>query len=264
MNYDKMSEKQKKELLSKEYEINNKSFQDIAKQAGTYANKIRRDAIKFKINIRDKSEAQKNALKTGKASHPTEGKKRPESVKSKIGLSVMNSWENLDQITIQQRKEKARQNWENLPEDTKENILREANAAVREASKNGSKLEKFLLNKLLEDGFKVDFHKEQSLLNTKLQIDLFLPTLNIAIEVDGPSHFKPVWGNDNLKRNKGYDNKKTGLILGKGLVLIRIKQTKDFSKARAQTIYNDLKNHIKSISEKFPDQDNRNITIGDE
>ena len=96
-----------------------------------------------------------------------------------------------------------------------------------------------------------------------MQIDLFLPTLNIAIEVDGPSHFKPVWGQENLKRNKGYDNKKTGLILGKGLVLIRIKQTKDFSKARAQTIYSTLKDYIQNIQQKFPDQDNRNLEIGD-
>jgi very-short-patch-repair endonuclease len=264
MNYNKLSDQQKKDLLVKEYEKNQKSFQDIATQHDTYANKIRRDAIKYKIKIRDKSEAQKNALKTGKASHPTEGKQRSESVKNKIGLSVMNAWDNLDAQTLQQRKEKARQNWENLSDDTKEDILREANAAVRQASKDGSKLEKYLFNELLKDGYRVDFHKEQSLVNTKLQIDLFLPTLNIAIEVDGPSHFKPVWGQDNLKRNKGYDNKKTGLILGKGLVLIRIKQTKDFSKARANQIYILLKKHIQDISKKFPDQNNRNLTIGDE
>ena len=264
MKYNELSDKQKKDLLIQEYEKNKKSFQDIAATCDTYANKIRRDAIKYKIKIRDKSQAQKNALKTGKASHPTEGKERSETVKNKIGLSVMTSWENLDDQTLQQRKEKARQNWENLSDDTKENILREANIAVREASKSGSKLEKYLFNRLLKDGYRVDFHKEQSLLNTKLQIDLFLPTLNVAIEVDGPSHFKPVWGQDNLKRNKGYDNKKTGLILGKGLVLIRIKQTKDFSKARAETIYNALHQHIKDISNKFPDKDNRNLTIGDQ
>jgi very-short-patch-repair endonuclease len=263
MNYLKLSDKQKKDLLTKEYENLNHSFREIAEKYNTYANKIRRDAIKFGIKIKDKSEAQKNALKNGTATHPTQGTQRSEDVKSKIGLSVMNSWENMDAKTIQKRKDKARQNWENLSEDIKENILREANNAVREASKSGSKLEKFLLTELLADGFKVDFHKEQSLLNTKLQIDLFLPKLNIAIEVDGPSHFKPVWGQENLKRNKGYDDKKTGLILGKGLVLIRIKQTKDFSKARAKTIYNNLKIYIDQISKQFPNQDNRNIEIGD-
>lgn len=263
MNYKKLSDKQKKDLLINEYEINNCSFQEIASKVGTYANKIRRDAIKYGIKIKDKSSAQKNALKKGNATHPTQGKNRTQEVKDKIGLSVMNAWENLDKSTIQKRKEKARQNWENLSDDLKENILKEANNAVRQASKEGSKLEKFLLKELMNDGYKVDFHKEQSLLNTKLQIDLFLPTLNIAIEVDGPSHFKPVWGNENLKRNKGYDNKKTGLILGKGLVLIRIKQSRDFSKARASVIYAALKKHISDISTNFPTKDNRIIEIGD-
>lgn len=263
MQYNQLSDSQKKTLLIKEYETNHKSFADIAELYGTYPNKVRRDAIKFKLKIRDKSAAQKNALTTGKASHPTEGKNREQSTKDKIGLAVMNSWENLDANTLNKRKELARKNWENLSQDTKDNMLREANNAVREASKYGSKLEKFLLNLLLKDGYRVEFHKEQSLLNTKLQIDLFLPNLNVAIEVDGPSHFKPVWGQESLKRNKGYDNKKTGLILGKGLVLIRIKQTKDFSKARSTVIYNELKSILDNIKYKFPDKDNRNITIGD-
>lgn len=263
MNYNKLSDQQKKDLLIKEYENNNKSFKDIALSCNTYANKIRRDAIKYGIKIKDKSTAQKNALKSGKATHPTKGTVRSENIKNKIGLSVMKSWEQLDAKELKKRKETARKNWENLSDDVKENILREANSAVRESSKTGSKLEKFLFNELIQDGYRVDFHKEHSLLNTKLQIDLFLPTLNIAIEVDGPSHFEPVWGQDNLKRNKNYDNKKTGLILGKGLVLIRIKQTRDFSKARALTIYSELKQHIENIQTKFPNKDNRNIEIGD-
>ena len=259
MKYESLSDQQKENLLRKEYEVGLKSFRDIADEHGTYANKVRRDAIKFKINIRDKSVAQKNALKTGRSQHPTQGKERSEETKNKIGTGVMTSWENLDDETLEKRKEKARQNWENLPEEVKENILHEANTAVRQASKTGSKLELFLFNRLLQDGYVVEFHKEQNLLNTKLQLDLFLPKLNIAIEVDGPSHFAPVWGEDTLKRNKGYDNKKTGLILGKGLSLIRVKQSKDFSKARATVIYREL---LKSI-ELVQNSKNKHIEIGD-
>jgi very-short-patch-repair endonuclease len=263
MKYNDLSEKQKKDLLYQEYQDNQNSFRDIADKYDTYANKIRRDAIKFKISIRDKSEAQKNALSSGKIAHPTKGKPRSQDVKDKIGDGVMEAWETLDSKTKKKRQEKARQNWENLPEDVKKEILQQANSAVRHASKHGSKLEDFLLKQLLGDGYKVDFHKEQSLLNTKLQIDLFLPTLNIAIEVDGPSHFEPVWGDEALKRNKGYDNKKTGLILGKGLVLIRVKQKKDFSKARARVLYNTLHKAIEAVKNKFPDIDHRYIELGD-
>jgi very-short-patch-repair endonuclease len=263
MNYDDLLEQQKIELLNKEYKIAKNSFKDIADKVGTYANKLRRDAVKYNIPIRSKSEAQKNALSSGKTKHPTQGKQRSEEVKNKIGRSVMNAWEELDDEDLKKRKLKAKQNWEKLNEDEKEYRLNQANLAVRESSKTGSKLEKHLLNRLLSDGYSVDFHKEQYLLNTKLQIDLFLPDLNIAIEVDGPSHFEPVWGNDALNRNKKYDNKKTGLILGKGLVLIRVAQTRDYSKARADKIYEDLKAKIIEIEKSFPGSDNRLILIGE-
>jgi very-short-patch-repair endonuclease len=161
----------------------------------------------------------------------------------------MKSWEQLSNKELNERKVKSKERWESLDNDKKANILKMANDAVREASKTGSKLEKYLLNSLLKDGYRVDFHKEQTLLNTKLQIDLFLPSHNIAIEVDGPSHFSPVWGSDSLSKNKKYDAKKEGLILGKGWSLIRIKQSKDFSKSRANLVYKNLLDCINSLKD---------------
>jgi len=262
-NYSKQTDEQKRTLIQNMYINENKSFAQIAKEIGSYANKIRRDAIKYNIPIRDKSEAQKNALQKGVTQHPTKGKTRPDSVKNKIGMSVMNSWSNIDEQELNERKNKAKQRWESMDPEHREHMLSLANKAVRESSKTGSKLEKYILNKLLQDNYKVDFHKEQHLLNTKLQIDLFLPTLNIAIEVDGPSHFEPVWGQGVLDRNRKYDNKKTGLLLGRGCVIIRIKQTSDFSNARASVLYNRLKEEIQKIEQQFP-KDNKIIQIGDE
>jgi very-short-patch-repair endonuclease len=109
----------------------------------------------------------------------------------------------------------------------------------------------------------VDFHKEQTLSNTKLQIDIFIPSLNVAIEIDGPSHFLPVWGDDTLQKNIKYDNKKTGLVLGKGCALIRIKQTRDFSNARAEILWEKLSEILSSIKTKFPNPQDRLINIGD-
>jgi len=261
--YIELTDKEKQNIINRLYHQENKSFQQIASQLGTYANKIRRDAIRLEIKIRDKSQAQKNAIKTGTHKHPTKGQVRSVETKNKIGISMMNTWETMSASEIEDRKRKAKQNWDNLSEDQKQLMIKNANTAVRHSSKHGSKLEKYLLTKLLEDGYKVDFHKEQVLSNTKLQIDLFLPLLNTAIEIDGPSHFLPVWGEDALDKNIRYDNKKTGLILGKGSVLIRIKQTKDFSNARASVIYTNLVNELKRIEQKFPDINNRTIEIED-
>jgi very-short-patch-repair endonuclease len=246
-NYDHYSDHDKQQIIKDLYVKQGLSFGLIAEQLNTYANKIRRDAIKYKITIRDKSEAQSNALKQGVHKHPTKGTKRPDSTKEKIGKSVMTAWDGLTTKELNDRKEKAQQLWNNLSEDEKQNRLTLANKAVRESSKLGSKLEHFLLNSLIADGYKVEFHKEQLLSNTKLQIDLFLPTMNIAIEVDGPSHFLPVWGKDTLAKNKKYDEKKSGLIVGKGLKLIRIKQLHDFSKSRGLIVYQNLINAIKDL-----------------
>ena len=263
MNYNDLSDQKKQDLIIEEYINNNNSLQNIAHKYNTYANKIRRDAIKFGIALRDKSEAQKNALNTGVHKHPTKGTTRPDDTKTKIGVSLVHSWEQLSDNELENRKNTAKKNWEKKSKNDKENMLTKANKAVRQASKDGSKLEKFISQCLIKDNHKIEFHKEQLLANTKLQIDIFLPTMNVAIEVDGPSHFAPVWGDDVLNRNISYDNKKTGLIIGKGLVLIRIKQTKDFSKSRALLIYQELKIILDKIQIKFPPINQRTIEIGD-
>lgn len=246
-NYSQYSDYDKKQIIENLYISKGLSFANIAEQLNTYANKIRRDALKYKIPIRDKSAAQANAIKTGAHKHPTKGTERSDLTKNKIGKSVMKSWDNLDKKELKKRQNKAKQLWNKLSDDEKQHRLNLANQAVRNSSKIGSKLEHFLLEQLVSNGYKVDFHKEQILTNTKLQIDLFLPTMNIAIEVDGPSHFLPVWGADTLAKNQKYDKKKTGLILGKGLKLIRIKQIHDFSKSRAFVLYDKLEQAIDKI-----------------
>jgi very-short-patch-repair endonuclease len=261
--YEALSKIEKLTLIQDLYVKEKLSFADIASMHDTYANKVRRDAKAFNIKIRSKSEAQKNALDTGKHGHPTKGKPRSENTKSKIGNKVMKFWEDLDDAALQQRKEKFKENWLKLSEDEKKHMQKLATDAVRASSKLGSKLEKFLLQKLIEKGYKVDFHKEQSLLTTKLQIDLFLPNINTAIEIDGPSHFLPVWGEDALQKNIKYDRKKQGLIIGKGLVLIRIKQTKDFCQTRANLVFDQLDNLLQIITNNFPKPEDRNFTIED-
>ena len=261
--YDTLSKNERNVIISELYINQGKSFADIANMYDTYANKIRRDAKTFNIPIRDKSEAQKNALKTGVHKHPTKGTERSVETKEKIGKAIIDVWDSMDEATLEVRKQKCKERWDQLSHDEKKHMQKMATDAVRVTSKTGSKLEKFLLDGLLKNGYKVDFHKEQSLVTTKLQIDLFLPTMNTAIEVDGPSHFSPVWGEDALKKNISYDNKKQGLILGKGLVLIRIKQKRDFSKTRSQQILLKLVSHLESINKQFPQPQDRLLIIED-
>lgn len=246
--YNSLSDDDKKNMLYKLYVEEQKSLGQIAQILSTYTNKLRRDAKKFNITLRNKSEAQKNALNTGVHKHPTKGLQRTEETKQKIGVGVMDSWQELSEEELNNRKALAKEQWNKLSDDKKQQMLKLANEAVRKSSKEGSKLEKFLLTKLLSDGYSVDFHKEQILSNSKLQIDLFIPKLNVAIEVDGPSHFENIWGDDTLDKNTKYDQKKQGLLVGRGIKLIRIKQIGDFSKTRASIVYEKLLSLINDIN----------------
>lgn len=259
-NYNHYSDSEKAKLIHKYYIVENKSFQEIAKMYDTYPNRIRRDAKKLGIKSRSKSDAQKLALESGRIKHPTKDTKRSESVKDKIGNSVMKSWESLTDEEMQDRREKAKNNWDKLSDTEKQKLREEANVAIRTSSLEGSKLEKFLHKKLIENGYRVEAHKEHLLVATKLHIDLFLPEANIAIEVDGPSHFEPVWGDDRLSKTQEYDNKKTGILIGKKISLIRIKQTRDYSKSRAGLLLNKL---LKAIDETIKNK-TEYLEIGDE
>ena len=245
--YSTLSDEDKKNIIIQQYVDQSRSFDEIADIYDTYPNKIRRDAKKFNIPIRSRSDAQKNALQNGRIEHPTKGKPRSTKTKHKIGMSVLNSWQNMDKNKIMEIKQKHKKIWDNKSEDERSSLQRAANIAIRASSKAGSKLEKFLLRGLLDAGIDTKFHYEQMLVNTKLQIDLYVPIINLAIEVDGPSHFDPVWGADTLKKTKSYDNKKQGLIIGKGMTLLRIKQQMDFSVSRSSIILDRLLSLISEL-----------------
>ena len=101
--YNDYSDKKKKKFLSKEYIENQKSFSEIAKQVGTYANKIRRDAKRLGILSRDRSQAAKLALEYGRSVHPTKNKKMSDEVKNKISESQGKVWDSLSEQERQKR-----------------------------------------------------------------------------------------------------------------------------------------------------------------
>ena len=107
----------------------------------------------------------------------------------------------------------------------------------------------------------MQFHREHVLRNNRLEIDLYVTDLQTAIEVDGPSHFEPVWGEENLIRNQRSDKQKTGLIISQGMVLIRIRQDKRISQRYFRNILNKLVAELEKIKTNFPEKDKRYIEI---
>jgi very-short-patch-repair endonuclease len=247
--------------IIKLYNSGNYSTYELAEKFETYPNKIRRILRKNGIPLRSKSAAQKNALKKGRASHPTKGKTQSDTTRRKISDSQGRVWDDMSDEERQKRSDTGRDAWNKKSEEEKKQLIRKAQDAIRESSKIGSKMERFLLTRLTEEGFRVDFHKDHWLRNQQLQVDLFIPSLRTAIEVDGPSHFKPVWGIDNLIKNQRADRQKTGLILGSGLVMIRIKQEKKLSQRYQREVAHGLFELLNRIKDKYPEENERYFEI---
>jgi len=213
-----------KDFLVREYVENNRSTYWISEKLGTYPNKVRR-ALKFLgVDLKSKSEAQSNALKSGRHKHPTKGRKRTEEERIKISEGMATHWENMSEDERERRIALAKKQWEEMTENEKSELRSMAAEAVRRASQEGSKIEKFLKEGLTSEGYDVIFHMKGLIPAENLEVDLFVPSLKTAIEIDGPAHFLPIWGEDSLQKNIRSDAKKSGLILSKGYCMIRVKQ----------------------------------------
>lgn len=248
--------------LHKQYHTNKRSLQDIADELGTNRQRVRRALIKHGIAIRGKSAAQKAALKSGRAEHPTEGKERPEDVRIRIAEGVAEDWANADDETLQARSDKAKLQWASMSQTEREALLKAARDAVRVTSKEGSQLEKFLRDGLTNAGYDVRYHIVGLVPNENLEVDLFLTGLSTAIEVDGPSHFLPIWGEESLQRNIKSDLQKTGLLLAQGLVIIRVKQlSSNVSTLLKRHVLEAVLKAVKKVEKKFPARNKRLIEL---
>lgn len=237
------------------------SLHEIAENYNTYANKIRRLLKKLGVKTRDKSEAQSNALKRDRKKHPTAGRERTDEEKLKISEKLAGWYDKLTESEYNSIRERAKDNWKNVSKKQRAEMQRKSAESNRIAAKEGSAVEKYVKEVLEEEGYVVKFH-QKNLLKTDLELDIFLPKENVAIEIDGPSHREPIWGPDSLKRQITYDINKNGVVLSLGLVLIRVKYDRS-------TLNLHVKNQLKikilellsKIRNKFPAKNNRLIEL---
>ena len=215
------------QYIIEEYHKNKSPYEiaeDLAAKGITnyYPNKVRRALKKCGVKMRSKSEAQKQVLESGRASHPTQGKHHSDETKERIGNKISESWKNLSDEERERRSNSSKALWERMSDEEKVALCESATKGVRDAAENGSKIEKYLLVELSKLGYKVDFHPRHLILSQKLQVDLFIEELKCAIELDGPSHFFPIWGDEALEKAQAADQHKNGLLINNGYNIIRI------------------------------------------
>ena len=79
--------------------------------------------------------------------------------------------------------------------------------------------------------------------------------------MDGPSHFKPIWGEENLAKNIKADQQKTGWVLGSGLIMIRIKQDQSLTQRFMRKTLNNLTELLDKIKLNYPKENERYFEI---
>jgi very-short-patch-repair endonuclease/DNA-binding CsgD family transcriptional regulator len=198
------------------------STYEIAKQYETNPNAIRRKLIKNGIKLRTKGEAQKIALESGRVQHPTKGKERTDEEKLAISSSAVKYWEEMGDEEREKRRKQSESSWNNMTPSQIEEMRKKGGEQIRKAAKEGSKLEKKVQGFLAFAGYVFEAHKKNLIPTENLEIDIYVPELRTIIEVDGISHFEPIWSEEALEGQISADNKKDGILLSRGFQIVRI------------------------------------------
>lgn len=238
------------------------SIHEIAAFYSTYPNKILR-ALKFlKVQIRNKSESTKVALQSGRKQHPTAGTTRTPEEKIKISESRAKAWDNLTDAEREGISKQAKARWDAMPDEQRLEMQKLSNEAIRKTSKEGSNLEIFLHKGLVAAGYDC-LHHQKILENMKLEVDLYIPALLLAIEIDGPAHFLPIWGQENLNHHIAADMQKNGLLNARGASIIRVQiHKKSMSEKAKRDVLASLINEIKKLeSVKDPKPTSINLEV---
>lgn len=238
------------------------SIREVAKKYNTYPNKVLKVLNNAGEPVRSKSEAQKVALDLGKSKPPLLGKKRTEADKDNISKARAKAWASISDEQRESFKNAAKARWEALSDTDRADMQSRAGEALRAASVDGSKAEKFLYESLIHKGYNVILHKKGLIAGEKYEIDLFLPDLMTIIEIDGPQHFLPVFGEERLDKTIQYDIIKNGVLISKGYCVIRVKYlTKHISRKKTRDLLTLVVQQLENIKKQFPKDGYRLIEV---
>jgi very-short-patch-repair endonuclease len=166
----------------------------------------------------------------------------------------------LDDKEKERRSLESKKRWHNMSKDKQLEIRSKATEAIRTSAVEGSKMEKHIADKIRDLGYKVELHKK-IIPKENLEVDLYIPELNTIIEVDGPSHFYPIWGQEKLEKQINADLRKSGALLSKGFAILRVKSCGEESLAEKTRLTNIVLEKIKDIGYNFPVRSKRFIEV---
>ncbi len=114
-----------------------------------------------------------------------------------------------------------------------------------------SKLEKYLENqiKLTYPNLNIIYNDRTML--SGLELDIYFPDLKLAIELNGPLHYEPIYGQDHLNHIQSKDQRKFQICFEHNIELCIIDNLRNFSTKFGETIFSQLKQIIDSKIERI-------------
>jgi len=207
------------------YQDEGMSLRNVAKELGVSLATLSRFMKKVGIQTRDKATAQKNYLKDNE--HQMTGRSHTEETKQKISQGLGEFWDSLSPEASEELRQRIgsgwKRKWESMSEAERHAMMSELSAKSRLSQGNGSRLERFIAEELRSRGFIVEERTTNYTIGKDMEVDLALPSQGIAIEVDGPTHFLPIYGEDHLAQQQERDGRKDQQIIDAGYSVLRVR-----------------------------------------
>lgn len=207
------------------YQEDGLSMRQLAVKLNVPLATLSRFMKKHGITSRDKAEAQKNYLKDHE--HQMQGKKHSDSTKQKISKGLGEFWDKLTEDDKEELKKKIgsawRRKWQTMSDTDRRTMMESLSTKAKEMQGQGSRLERFVAEELRKRGYTVEERSENYTAGKSFEVDIALPKERIGIEVDGPTHFLPIHGEEHLKEQQERDARKDEMVTGVGMNMLRVR-----------------------------------------
>lgn len=201
------------------------SMRAVAIKLGVPLASLSRFMKKYGIISRDKAEAQKNYLKDH--THQMSGKKHSDTTKQKISKGLGEFWDKLSEEDKEELKRKIgsawRRKWQHMSDNDRRSMMESLSNKAKEMQGKGSRFERYVAEELRKRGYLVEERSTNYTAGKQFEIDIALPKERIMIEIDGPTHFLPIHGEDHLKEQQERDARKDELVNGANMNMLRIR-----------------------------------------
>lgn len=225
-----------------------KSMRNVAKAMGVPLATLSRFMKKVGIETRNKAQAQKNFLRDH--DHQMKGRKHTDETKKKISSSLGEFWDSLNDEEREEFKRKIgsawKRKWASMSELDRRTMMEGLSSRAKETQGQGSRLERFIAEELRKRGYIVEERSTHYTAGKDFEVDLALPNEMVALEVDGPTHFLPIYGEEHLEQQQHRDARKDDMINAVGYSVLRVR---DNNGPLSQLRIDKIEQAIKEINE---------------